>query len=80
MIAVEMIARVLATPIMITPEEHYLCGHYLAYLLGGLRRRGIFHRRPLDVKNADRARFTLAMSWLSCVGPTQEAIERKCTA
>ena len=37
---------------------------------------GYFSRRPLDAKNADRARLLLAMTWLSCVGPTQEAIER----
>ena len=66
----------LATPIVISPEERYLCGHYLAYLLGGSRRRGIFLRRPLDARNADRARLLLAMTWLSCVEPTQEAIER----
>ena len=78
-IAREMLTKVLATPIMITPEERYLCGHYLAYLLGGSRRRGVFHRRPLDTKNADRARLMLVMSWLSCVGPTQEAIERAST-
>jgi eukaryotic-like serine/threonine-protein kinase len=66
----------LATPIVISPEERYLCGHYLAYLLGGSRRRGLFLRRPLDARNSDRARLLLAMTWLSCVEPTQEAIER----
>src|SRR5206468_3349068 len=68
--------EMLATPIVISPEERYLCGHYLAYLLGGSRRRGIFLRRPLDARNADRARLLLAMTWLSCAEPTQEAIER----
>ncbi len=72
----EMLATILATPIVISPEERYLCGHYLAYLLGGSRRRGIFLRRPLDARNADRARLLLAMAWLSCVEPTEEAIER----
>ena len=71
-----MLAKILATPIVISPEERYLCGHYLAYLLGGSRRRGIFLRRPLDARNADRARLLLAMTWLSCVEPTEEAIER----
>ncbi len=75
-VAHEMLTTICATPIMITPEERYLCGHYLAYLLGGSRRRGIFLRRPLDARNADRARLLLAMTWLSCVEPTQEAIER----
>ena len=64
-----MLATILATPIVISPEERYLCGHYLAYLLGGSRRRGIFLRRPLDARNADRARLLLAMTWLSCVEP-----------
>ena len=71
-----MLTTMLATPIVISPEERYLCGHYLAYLLGGSRRRGIFLRRPLDARNADRARLLLAMTWLSCVEPTDEAIER----
>ena len=75
-VAREMLAKMLATPIVISPEERYLCGHYLAYLLGGSRRRGIFLRRPLDARNADRARLLLAMTWLSCVEPTDEAIER----
>jgi serine/threonine-protein kinase len=71
-----MLATILATPMVISPEERYLCGHYLAYLLGGSRRRGIFLRRPLDARNSDRARLLLAMTWLSCVEPTDEAIER----
>ena len=71
-----MLAETLAAPVAISPEERYLCGHYLAYLLGGARRRGILLRRPLDARNADRARLMLAMAWLSCVGPTDEAIER----
>jgi serine/threonine-protein kinase len=75
-VAREMLRKVLATPIVISPEERYLCGHYLAYLLGGSGRRGIFLRRPLDARNSDRARLLLAMTWLSCVEPTQEAIER----
>ena len=75
-VAREMLTKMLATPIVISPEERYLCGHYLAYLLGGSRRRGIFLRRPLDARNADRARLLLAMTWLSCVEPTEEAIER----
>ena len=75
-VAREMLETILATPIVLSPEERYLCGHYLAYLLGGSRRRGIFLRRPLDARNADRARLLLAMTWLSCVEPTDEAIER----
>jgi serine/threonine-protein kinase len=75
-VAREMLTTMLATPIVISPEERYLCGHYLAHLLGGSRRRGIFLRRPLDARNADRARLLLAMTWLSCVEPTDEAIDR----
>jgi serine/threonine-protein kinase len=75
-IAREMIAETLASPIVISPEERYLCGHYLAFLLGGARRGGLLLRRPLDGRNADRARLLLAMAWLSCVGPTDEAIAR----
>ena len=50
-----MLELVLAEPILITPEERYLYGHYLAYLLSGSRRRGLFLRRPLEPRNADRA-------------------------
>ena len=75
-IACEMLAKTLATPIVISPDERYLCGHYLAYLLGGSRRQGIFLRRPLDARNADRARLLLAMTWLSSVEPSDEEIER----
>ena len=35
-----MLELVLAEPILVTPEERYLHGHYLAYLLSGSRRRG----------------------------------------
>jgi serine/threonine protein kinase len=76
-VAQEMLTKMLATPVVISPRERYLCGHYLAYLLGGSRRRGIFLRRPLDGRNSDRARLMLAMTWLaSCVEPTDEAVER----
>ncbi len=75
-VAREMLETILDRPIVLSPEERYLCGHYLAYLLGGSRRRGIFSRRRLDARNADRARLLLAMTWLSCVGPTDEEIER----
>jgi serine/threonine-protein kinase len=75
-VAQEMLKLTLSTPIVISPEERYLCGHYLGYLLGGSRRRGLFLRRPLDARNADRARLMLAMTWLSSVEPSDHAIER----
>jgi serine/threonine-protein kinase len=75
-VAREMLASVLAAPIVLSAEERYLCGHYLAYLLGGSQRRGFFFRRWLDARNADRARLMLAMTWLSSVGPTDAEIER----
>ncbi|QEH32245.1 Serine/threonine-protein kinase PknB [Aquisphaera giovannonii] len=74
-VARRMLQETTATPILLSPEERYLCGHYLAYLLGGARRQGLLLGRPLDARNADRARFLLAMAWLSCVGPTDESIE-----
>jgi serine/threonine-protein kinase len=75
-VAREMLTTILKAPIVISPEERYLCGHYLAYLLGGSQRRGIFFRRWLDARNSDRARLLLAMTWLCSVEPTQEEIER----
>ncbi|RUL88657.1 serine/threonine-protein kinase [Tautonia sociabilis] len=71
-----MIAEVERVPIALSPEERYLSGHYLAYLLGGSRRRGIFLRRPLDPLNADRARLILAMAWLMLGEPGEAEIDR----
>ena len=67
-LAREMLDDVLAEPMILSADERYLCGHYLAYLLGGSRRRGFLRRRPLDPRNADRARLLLAMTWLMHVG------------
>jgi hypothetical protein len=72
-LAERMIADVVADPVTLTPDERYLAGHYLAYLLGGSRRRGFLRRRPLDPLNADRARLLLALTWLTIRGSTDEA-------
>jgi len=72
--AMAMIADVVADPVVMSADGRYLCGHYLAYLLGGSRRRGFLRRRPLDPLNADRARLMLAMTWLMTVGPTDGAL------
>jgi serine/threonine-protein kinase len=69
-----MLETVLADPILLTPEERYLSGHYLAYLLSGSRRRGLLLRRPMEPRNADRARLLLAMTYAILSGPTEEAI------
>ncbi|WP_152049287.1 serine/threonine-protein kinase [Tautonia marina] len=75
--AEQMIAEVERVPIVLSAEERYLSGHYLAYLLGGSRRRGIFLMRPLDPRNADRARLMLAMTWLMTLRKvTEEDIAR----
>ena len=37
---------------------------------------GLFLRRPLDTRNADRGRLLLAMTWLSTVEPTEQAINQ----
>jgi len=57
-----IVDAVCTEPIQLTPNERYLHGHYLGYLLGGSRRRGFLLRRPLDPLNADRARLILAMT------------------
>jgi eukaryotic-like serine/threonine-protein kinase len=67
--AMAMVAEVVSDPITLSADERYFCGHYLAYLLGGSRRRGFLRRRPLDPLNADRARLMLAMTWLMIKGP-----------
>ena len=72
-LADRMLADVDAEPMVLTPDERYFCGHYLAYLLGGSRRRGFLRRRPLDPLNADRARLMLAMTWVTLRGYGDEA-------
>jgi serine/threonine-protein kinase len=69
-----MLELVLAEPILITPEERYLHGHYLAYLLSGSRRRGLLLRRPMEPRNADRARLLLAVTYALFADATDEAI------
>lgn len=75
-LARSMLDAILAEPIMLSADERYLCGHYLAYLLGGSRRRGLLLRRPLDPRNADRARLLLAMTSIMVAGNTEESIAR----
>jgi serine/threonine-protein kinase len=70
----KMLEVVLAEPILITPDERYLYGHYLAYLLSGSRRRGMFGWRPLEGRNADRSRLLLGLTYALLSGPTEEAI------
>ncbi len=67
-----------AEPIALSPDDRYLCGHYLGYLLGGSRRRGFFLRRPLDPLNADRARLLVAMTGL-CL-PTDHGLSLEMAA
>ncbi len=71
----KMLELVLADPIMLSPEERYLDGHYLAYLLSGSRRRGLLLRRPLEPRNADRARLLLGLTYAMLAGPTDESIQ-----
>jgi hypothetical protein len=74
--ATVMVADVVAEPVILSADERYFCGHYLAYLLGGSRREGFLRRRPLDPLNADRARLLLAMTWLMTKGPGEGVIDR----
>jgi hypothetical protein len=73
-LARRMLELVLAEPVLLSPDERYLHGHYLAYLIGGSRRRGLFLRRPLEPRNADRARVLLGMTYALLAGSTEEAI------
>ncbi|MDR3620305.1 MAG: serine/threonine-protein kinase [Paludisphaera borealis] len=59
----KMLRTVLAEPIALNPEERYLYGHYLAYLLIGSRRKRFFARRKIERLNADRARLILATTY-----------------
>ncbi len=69
-----MLEHVLAEPTMLSPDERYLHGHYLAYLISGSRRQGLFLRRPLDPRNADRARLLLALTYAVLRDGEDEAI------
>jgi serine/threonine-protein kinase len=75
-LARSLLDEILANPVVLSPEERYLAGHYLAYLLGGSRRRGLFLRRPLDPRNADRARLILAMTSAMLADGSDEAVGR----
>ena len=69
-----MLELVLAEPVFLSPDERYLHGHYLAYLLSGSRRRGLFLRRPMEPRNADRGRLLLGLTYAILAGATDEAI------
>src|SRR5262249_38827297 len=71
-----MVAAIVAGPVALTPDERFLCGHYLAYLLAGSRRRRLFLTPPLDPINADRARLLLAITWVLLEGGSDETIAR----
>jgi serine/threonine-protein kinase len=71
-----MLEAVEAEPVVLTPDERYYCGHYLAYLLGGSRRKGFFLRRPLDPLNADRGRLLLAMTYLTKAAAEEDSVAR----
>jgi serine/threonine-protein kinase len=68
-----MLRTVLEEPVMLSADERYLQGHYLAYLLISSRGKGLFKRRPLERRNADRARLLLGMTYALTCGPTEEA-------
>ena len=69
-----MLELVLAEPVLLSAEERYLHGHYLAYLLSGSRRRGLFLRRPMEPRNADRARLLLGLTYAILADAADEAI------
>ncbi|MDB5350889.1 MAG: protein kinase family protein [Planctomycetota bacterium] len=71
-----IVDAVTADPIELSPDERYLHGHYLAYFLGGSRRRGFLLRRPLDPLNSDRARLLLAMTALTLPGGEEIPMEK----
>ncbi len=73
-LARRMLEVVLAEPILLSAEERYLHGHYLAYLLSGSRRRGLFLRRPLEPRNADRGRLLLGLTYAILAGGGEDAV------
>jgi serine/threonine-protein kinase len=75
----KMLRSVLAEPVILSADERYLMGHYLAFLLIGSRRRGFLLHRPLDRRNADRGRFLVAMTYALTAGPTEESLSEAAT-
>jgi hypothetical protein len=73
-LARRMLEVVLAEPVILSAEERYLQGHYLAYLMSGSRRRGLFLRRPLDPRNADRGRLLLGLTYAILAGGGEEPV------
>jgi serine/threonine-protein kinase len=78
-LARRMLEVVLAEPVFLSPDERYLHGHYLAYLLSGSRRRGLFLRRPLEPRNADRGRLLLGLTYAITAGASEDAIRDAAT-
>jgi eukaryotic-like serine/threonine-protein kinase len=78
-LARRMLEVVLAEPILLSPDERYLHGHYLAYLMSGSRRRGLFLRRPLEPRNADRGRLLLGVTYAILAGGGEDAIRDAAT-
>lgn len=72
----DLLEEILSEPLILTADERYLCGHYLAFLLGGSRRRGLLLRRPSEPRNADRARLLLAMTSAMMGNGSDEAVTR----
>src|SRR5262249_27532386 len=58
----EMLEAVLCDPLELSPDERYLCGHYLAYLLGGARRGDPLRRGKLGRRKAGRGRLVLGLT------------------
>jgi eukaryotic-like serine/threonine-protein kinase len=73
-LARRMLEVVLAEPVLLSAEERYLHGHYLAYLLSGSRRQGLFLRRPLEPRNSDRGRLLLGLTYAIIAGGGEEAV------
>ncbi|KAJ3048849.1 hypothetical protein HK102_012616, partial [Quaeritorhiza haematococci] len=71
----KMLRTILAEPISLNPEERYLSGYYLAYLLVGSRRRPFYARRPLERLNADRARLILALTYALTAHDSEAAVQ-----
>ena len=70
----KMLRTVLAEPVSLSAEDRYLIGHYLAYLLVGSRRAGLWKRRRLERINADRARLILGLTYALTSPDPDEAI------
>lgn len=71
----KLAAAVEREPIPLGAGDRFLLGHYLAYLMSSAKRPSRIAEDPIDERNADRARYILAMTSILARGGGDPAIK-----